>query len=171
MAADNREHGDRIEDHATVLHPQLRLVDDTVVEWFDAVTATSIETPARDVPPGGVVEIKSTVQRLASGGRGRFYLRERQHEWLVEADAWYLFVVVDDTHRHVYADRLVPADVVDDDLGEWWHGGDGRARYQQRAWTTWIDTERVTSHDIERGVATDGGTNQDDDGSEVQEGG
>jgi hypothetical protein len=171
MAADNREHGDRIEDHATILYPQLRLVDDDTVAWFDAVTATSIETPTGDVPPGGVVEIKSTVQRHATGDRGRFYLRQNQHEWLVEADAWYLFVVVDDTHRHIYADRLVPADVVDGDLGGWWNGGEGRASYQQRTWTTWIDASSVTPLDVEAAVATDGGQHQDDDGSEVQEGG
>jgi hypothetical protein len=159
MAADNREHGDRVEHTAANVYPQLRLVDDDTIEWFDAITATSITTPTGDVPPGGVVEIKSAVQRLASGGRGRFYLREGQHQRLVDAGGWYLFLVVDDTHRHVYATQLEPAQAVEDELGEWWHGGEGRARYQQRAWTTWLDTDTVTAHNpVNVGLATDGGT-------------
>ncbi|WP_226010508.1 hypothetical protein [Halomicrobium salinisoli] len=138
---------------ADVHVPQLRLVPDDVVDYYDAVAASLVQ-PSASVPfvgiclleRGTVVEIKSAQVTYADGARGRFYVRPAQHEALLEDGGVYLFAVcTSDADREVLALKVVPATVVDDVLGEdpWIDGGAGRSDYAQVAWSRIFDPEEV----------------------------
>jgi hypothetical protein len=130
--------------------PELQLVPDDVVEYYDAV-ATSLVTPRSDLPFVGLclleretpVEIKSVVATYADGSRGRFYVRPEQHDQLFEAAGVYLFAVCDGTDRDVIALKIVPATTVDAVIESWIDGGDGRSDYAQLAWSRVFDACEV----------------------------
>ena len=124
-------------------------------EHWDAVAQTAI-WPSGDVPMAGIcvveaglpVEIKSTmVVGTAAQRRGRFKLREQQHEALVERGAVYLFVVCEPRPDRVpLAMKIVPArsvgDVVDE-TASWRDELDGRGRKTQLTWTNVFDRAEV----------------------------
>lgn len=94
------------------------------------------------VERGAIVEIKSTmVVHTAAQRRGRYKLRRSQHEALLEANAFYVFVVCEPTpERDLLAMKLVPAAEVDELIGpdgvaDWRDEGDGRSTKAQIAWT------------------------------------
>lgn len=124
-------------------------------EHWDAVAQNAI-WPSADVPMAGIcvveadlpVEIKSTmVVGTAAQRRGRFKLREQQHEALVERGAVYLFVVCEPRpERAPLAMKIVPArtvgDVVDG-TASWRDELDGRGRKTQLTWTNVFDRGEV----------------------------
>lgn len=138
MSCQGRIAGDRAESACLELLPWLRYVSDETAEHYDAEAR---EDRGR-VAAGDVVEIKSAAVVLASEEPGRFYLRRRQHEELLEAGGWYLFLVVTPDEREVLGYQLEAADVVDDELlPTWWDGGPGRAEYRQVRWTAVLSEE------------------------------
>ena len=91
--------------------------------WFDArATATVTDTDGfGDVAAGTPVEVKSALWRIdANGGdrRGRWLLRERAHDQLLEADGEYALAVVRPT-EHIVGLVLRPAWFVDDLVTAW----------------------------------------------------
>ena len=121
----------------------LAYVPDTETEHVDA-RAETLVVPSRSLPfvgiclleVGSLVEIKSAIPRLASGRRGRFYLRREQHELLRDAGGSYLFAVCEPRPgREPVAMKVVPATVVDDAITAWRSGGDDRPECSQVAWS------------------------------------
>ena len=121
----------------------LAYVPDTETEHVDA-RAETLVVPSRSLPfvgiclleVGSLVEIKSAIPRLASGRRGRFYLRREQHELLCDAGGSYLFAVCEPRPgREPVAMKVVPATVVDDAITAWRSGGDDRPECSQVAWS------------------------------------
>jgi len=152
--AANKALGQSAEFSVREVVPQLGLVPDDVAEHYDAV-ATGVIVPGSDLPMVGIclvergtrLEIKSVAESYADGARGRFYVRRRQHEMLLEAGAVYLFAVCSDSHsRDVLALKAVPATIVDDVIPSWLDGGPGRQDYSQLAWSNVFDSEEV--HDV-----------------------
>lgn len=133
--------------------PALSYVGDATAEWFDArvegLLAPSNRLPFVDIlvlEDGSEVEIKAAQRRLASGGRGRYYLRQRQHERLVAAGASYLFAVYNPHTERVLSMLVVPATVVDRLLPDGWTAVEGdRAEegYRQLAWSNLFDPAEV----------------------------
>jgi hypothetical protein len=135
-----RKAGDRAEGAVCEVLPWLRYVTDETAQHYDAEARQSIGP----VESGDPVEIKSALVALADGGSGRFYLRRKQHERLLEVDGWYLFAVCTPQDREVLAWRFVRAVDVDDELlPVWWDGGDGRADYRQLTWTALFDEDEL----------------------------
>ncbi|RLM63479.1 hypothetical protein DVK05_14465 [Halorubrum sp. Atlit-8R] len=119
----------------------LAYVPDT--EHVDA-RAETLVVPSQSLPfvgiclleVGSLVEIKSAIPRLASGRRGRFYLRREQHELLRDAGGSYLFAVCEPRPgREPVAMKVVPATVVDDAITAWRSGGNDRPECSQVAWS------------------------------------
>ena len=119
----------------------------------DAVAARPLgpaEIPLASTPlvlAGRPVEIKAAQTRLASGERGRFYIRRGQHEALVAGGGYYLAAVYAPTRPDHEVRGLVacPATIVDELLPAWrTHGGDrpGEA-YTQLAWSNVVDPADV----------------------------
>jgi hypothetical protein len=147
--AQNRAAGEQTERHVATAIPELGLVPDDVVEWYDAVARSAI-FPAASLPMVGLcvvargtpVEIKSAVVRLSTWKRGRFYVRPEQHDRLVETGGVYVFAVVDDD-RQPLALKVVPATTFEAILPGWRSGGGGRSDYTQLAWSNLFATGRV----------------------------
>lgn len=142
MSATSRIAGDRSESEAIDELPWLRYVTDETAEHYDAV-ARETRWPLQEGDP---VEIKSAGVVLADGAPGRFYIRRRQHERLLEDDGWYLFVVCEPNpeRRRLLSYRFLEATAVDDDfLTKWWDAGDDRSEYRQIRWTDLIDKSEV----------------------------
>ena len=121
----------------------LAYVSDTDSEHIDA-RAVEIVEPSASLPfvgiclleVGSAVDIKSAIPRLASGQRGRFYLRRQQHEQLRDAGGSYLFAVCEPRPgREPVAMKVVPATIVDDVITSWRSGGDDRPECTQLAWS------------------------------------
>jgi len=129
----------------------LAYVPDDESEHIDARAETLVE-PSRTLPFVGIcllevgtaVEIKSAIPRLASGQRGRFYLRREQHEGLRGAGGSYLFAVCEPRPgREPVAMKIVPATVVDDAITSWRSGGDDRPSCAQISWSRIFDPSEV----------------------------
>ena len=102
---------------------------------FVSLCVLKVETP---------VEIKSAIPRLASGQRGRFYLRRKQHRRLRDDGGSYLFAVCDPRPaREPVAMKIVPATIVDDAITSWRSGGDDRPSCAQIAWSRIFDPSEV----------------------------
>lgn len=130
----------------------LAYVPDNEIEHADARALELLE-PSTSLPfvgiclleVGTLVEIKSTIPRLTSGRRGRFYLRREQHERLRNAGGSYLFAICEPRPaRAPVAMKIVPATVVDDVVSSWRSGGDGRPDCAQLAWGRIFDSTEVT---------------------------
>ncbi|GGL73688.1 hypothetical protein [Halocalculus aciditolerans] len=145
--------GEAIEAEVIQRVPSLAPVSDHVAEWHDA-RVDGLLTPSNDVHFGSicllenatVVEIKAAQVRLASGQRGRFYIRQRQHERLVQEAASYLFAVYDPQSFDVLAMLVCPASVVDDLLPAGWtevRGDRAETGYRQLAWSRLFTPELV----------------------------
>lgn len=152
-----RASGDAVE-AAVVQALPLRAVTDVVATHYDAVATRALWSD--DVPMTGVlvvedgahVEIKGCQRTLATGKRGRFYLRRGQLETLADEGAVILFAVYQPGRYHeLLAMRVAPAVQVLDlvaDLGGWLDPGDGRGRdgsqqYKQVTWSNVIAADAV----------------------------
>lgn len=133
---------------------ELDAVGDGSAEWHDARTTGPLQPGPEHsiesvllVESGTPVEIKSAQTRLASGNRGRFYLRKRQHERLVSEGAVYLFAVYDPRALSVIAMHVAPAVAVDERLPDGWTAVEDPTRredgFRQLTWTNFIAAETV----------------------------
>lgn len=111
-----------------------------------AIDAVALE--AVSIPANAEIEIKACSRRISDGSRsrrGRFYLRRRQHEQLLERGAWYLFVVYesddDGEIEEIVGTLAVPARVVDSIVSSWSDAGRGHGGIKQLTWTRLIDLE------------------------------
>jgi hypothetical protein len=124
-------------------------------EHHDAVATTAV-FPRQKLPfvgmcaleAGALVEIKSTMAvQTTVQRRGRFKLRQTQHEALLEAGGAYLFVVCQPRPaREAIAMKVVPATIVDhvvDAVASWRDERDGRGRKTQIAWSRIFDPPEV----------------------------
>lgn len=124
-------------------------------EHYDAVAKTAL-FPHADLPfvgicvleAGTVVEIKSTMAVYGSEQRrGRWKLRENQHQALLEAGGVYLFAVCEPRPaRPLISMKIVPATTVDhviDEVASWRDERDGRGRKTQLAWSRVFDVDEV----------------------------
>lgn len=148
------EIGEQIEEYALERLPSLSYVSDLSAEWHDAITDSimrnrpslefqgSAEYVATDTP----VEIKAAQRRIAGDRRGRFYLRQGQHQRLVAADAAYLFCVYDPDTLEILAMTAVSAHDVDKKLPDGWVDvGDYRSTrgFRQLSWSNFVAPSRV----------------------------
>jgi len=143
--------GDRAEGAAIDAVDELEHVPDTEVEHADARAERTI-APRPALPTvglplverGTLVEIKSAIARLETGGRGRFYVRRGQHDELVQDAAVYLFVVCAPTpDRAPIAMKLVPAVALEDVVSSWRDAGPDRPDYAQVRWGRIFDASEV----------------------------
>ena len=132
--------------------PELVSVPDSELRHADA-RVDGVVTPSPELPivgmclveTGTLVELKSAMARLASGGRGRFYLRRPQHKRLLDAGGVYLFAVAEPRPaREPIAMKIVPATIVDDVVGSWRDAGDDRADCAQVRWGRLFDSTEVS---------------------------
>ena len=132
-------------------HSELRHVPDSEAEHYDAVTTTLLE-PSDTLPfvglclleRGTAVEIKSCMVVYGERQRrGRFLVRQSQHDALLDEAGSYLFAVCAPTpHRELLATKVVPATIVDD-LVSSWIDRDGRSPYGQFAWSRVFRPEEI----------------------------
>jgi len=115
-------------------------------DHWDAITTAAvhdIETfQDLDVDRDTEIEIKSAAVVISGDRCGRFYLREQQHEALLEKDGWYLFTVAPPHDIEPLAMRLVPARIVDEMIDTWVIVED-RAPFKQFAWSQFIEPSEV----------------------------
>lgn len=145
----HREMGELVEEQVLEGVPEFEQVPDSEAEHYDAVSVCRVD-PDCGIPmiggyvivQGTPVEIKSALPRYRSGDRGRFYLRQRQHERLLEEDGWYLLSVVDEDRCEI-SSKLVRAVELDGVVPSWIDGGTGRQAYAQVTWTRVFETEQV----------------------------
>lgn len=129
--------GERAEAAVIQAIDELAPVDDQEAEHYDAEPVTAI-APSEEIRFAGMavleravpVEIKSCIPRLSSGQWGRFYLRENQHQRLVEDGGVYLFAVVTPHEREPIALKVAAARTVDGVVPSWIDAGE-RETYAQ----------------------------------------
>jgi len=143
--------GNRAESNVIEEVPELTYLPDTEVEHADAEAETAI-SPRPQLPTvalpvveqGTLVEIKSAIVRLESGGKGRFYLRREQHEAIVDEAGVYLFAVCEPTpDRSVLALKFVAATSLDDAVSSWRRAGPNRPEYTQLRWGRIFDADEI----------------------------
>jgi hypothetical protein len=145
--------GERAEAAVIQRVPELRWIPDDQDEHVDAVVTETFGA-RRDLPTVGLclleagtdVEIKSCMVRYGEDQRrGRFYLREQQHDELLDRGGVYLFAVTEPTpEREPVALKIVPASTVDS-LVPSWHDCRDRAAtgYTQLSWSRLFATGEV----------------------------
>ncbi len=150
----SKESGETVEGNVIQCVPELRYVSDRTAEWHDAETIALFEPPHDAVTFYGInllavgipVEIKAAQIWYESGQRGRFYIRKRQHERLLDAGGAYLFAVYVPRPDHpVRAMGVMPASLVDELLPDGWTSRDrsGEEGYRQLAWSRILDPADV----------------------------
>ena len=148
ILAASKDAGEAVETNVITRVPEIEAVPDTEAEWCDA-RVIEAGLPPTSVPllPGVPVEIKAARVRLASGRRGRFYVRRRQHERLVAEGSVYVFAVYEETSgRPIRGLRVAAADAVDALLPDGWTDVDGprsETGYRQLAWSRLLDTVAI----------------------------
>ncbi|SNZ06439.1 hypothetical protein SAMN06269185_1171 [Natronoarchaeum philippinense] len=149
--ASSKRAGERAEGNVIDAVPELAHLPDTEVEHVDAEVETAISPrPALPtvalpvVEQGTLVEIKSAMVRLDSGGHGRFYLRREQHKAVLDAEGVYLFAVCEPTpDRAILALKFVPATSIDDVVSSWRRAGPDRPEYTQLRWGRIFDADEI----------------------------
>lgn len=98
------------------------------------------------VESGTAVEIKScSAVVTAAQDRGRFYLRQTQHDYLRDQGGVYLFAVTPPHDDRPLALKFVPATIVGDAVPSW-HDLDGRETYARLTWSRIFDPAAVGPH-------------------------
>ena len=150
----SKESGETVEANVVQRVPELRYVSDRTAEWHDAEVIALFEPPHPEVTFFGInllavgvpVEIKAAQLWYSSGQRGRFYVRKRQHQRLLNAAGAYLFAVYVPRPGHpVRTMGVVPASLVDEYLPDGWTTRDrsGEEGYRQLAWSRVFDPDDV----------------------------
>lgn len=132
--------GERAESAVIEAIDELEPVSDSDAEHYDAVPSTAV-FPSDMVRMVGIavaeagipIEVKTTVPRISTGSRGRFYLRRKQHRRLSEEGGCYLLAVTTTDEREPLAMVLVAARTLSDVIPSW-IDGNHRADYAQIAW-------------------------------------
>ncbi|MFD1641450.1 hypothetical protein [Halohasta litorea] len=150
-AASSKRGGENAESAVIQRHPELEYVADTEARHYDA-RVSELLCPSPMLPfvglcvleVGTVVEIKSAMAVYGqSQRRGRFQLRRKQHQRLVDEAGVYLFAVCEPRpERSVIAAKVVPATSVSSLVFSWIDTGD-RADYAQLAWSRIFDESEV----------------------------
>ena len=136
--------------------PEITYVTDRKAHWHDARVDEVLE-PGADLfgvginllEVGTAVEIKGCQLAYANNRSGRFYVRKRQHERLVDEAGAYLFAVYDllgGTEHRVVAMAIAAATTVDELLSDGWttrEDRSGEEGYRQLAWSRVIDPEVI----------------------------
>lgn len=150
-AAPNKQRGETAE--AAIIEQVPELVpapgrDDHV----DAIVEETID-PRPELPTvclplveqGQEVEIKSCSVVLSQGSKGRFNIRQGQHDHLVDQGELYLFAVLEPNRPVPIAMKIVAATtidaVLDDDYS--WLDLDGRETFTQVRWTRIFSRDEV----------------------------
>ncbi|WP_049890516.1 hypothetical protein [Halogeometricum borinquense] len=149
--APSKRGGNAAESAVHQLVDGLRYVPDSEAEHYDA-EVVELLSPSADLPFVGIcllevgvaVEIKSAMAVYGQAQRrGRFLIRQSQHEHLLDVGGVYLFAVCEPTPaRDVISMKVVPASLVDE-LEFSWVGRDTRAPYAQFAWSRIFVPEEV----------------------------
>ena len=150
----SKESGEIVEANVIQRVQELTHVSDQTAKWHDAEVVALFEPPHDSVTFHGInllavgipVEIKAAQIWYNSGQRGRFYIRKRQHERLLDAGGAYLFAVYIPKSGHsVRAMAVLPASLVDELLPTGWTTRDrsGEDGYRQLAWSRVLDPENV----------------------------
>jgi len=148
----SKRSGELIEAEVLDLVDELEYVSDREVEWHDARVRAPLEPPVDGLvfcsinllPVGAEVEIKAAQVRLASGARGRIYVRQGQHETLLEQGAFYLVAVYEPRDHRVVAMALIPASILDELKPDGWievEADRSERGYRQLAWSNIVDPE------------------------------
>lgn len=150
-AASSKRGGENAAAEVIQRYPELEYVPDTDAQHYDA-RVSELLCPSEALPfvgmclleVGTAVEIKSTMVVYGEDqSRGRFYLRRKQHQRLIEESAVYLFVVCEPRPaRPVIAAKIIPATSVGGLVSSWIDGGD-RADYAQITWGRIFDDTEV----------------------------
>lgn len=147
----SQQAGENAESAVLEAVPALEYVPDSEAGHYDARTTTPV-TSSETLPFAEIsvleadseVEIKSTMAVYGEKQRrGRFYLRQKQHERLEADEGVYLFAVCEPRpDRNVIAMKILPATAVGD-LPYSWIERDGRPDYAQFAWSRVFDPSEV----------------------------
>lgn len=158
MTASSKQSGERIEAAVVQRIDGLRWVPDSERRGIDAEATQSIPSSEElrldgicSIESGTPVEIKSASVRLASGQRGRFYLRRQQHERLLGVDGLYLFAIYAPTDYRILSMTVVPATVAGERVPSW-RPLDGRYDYAQVGWTRFVPPSTVPREGGEAGA-------------------
>lgn len=151
-----KEAGEALEEAVIEKVPGLVAVPDSEADWHDARTTASLTAGAIplvgvcSIGPNTPVEVKGCQYRKSRGGgrtrRGRWYIKRRAHERLVENGGVYAFAVyVPRADLEVVGLRFVPARLVDEVIPSWIDVGGGRSENQvaQPTWTSLLSPELV----------------------------
>lgn len=161
--ASSKASGDALEAAVVQAVDALEYVSDRAATWHDART-TSLLTPSDRLPfysiavvePDTAVEIKGCQVRTSNGDRptrGRFYVKRRAHERLLEAAGMYLLVVyVPRPGLPQVARALVPASIVDELLRGRWYDVAGKRSENEVAKLAWSHVIEPASVDIDRSI-------------------
>ncbi|WP_247729480.1 hypothetical protein [Halovivax limisalsi] len=154
--------GDAIEADVIQSIDALRYVGDGTATWHDAETTGLLEASTSlpfygivVVEPETPIEIKACQVRTSNGSRstrGRFYVKRRAHQQLVDAAGMYLFAIyVPRPGLPNQARALVPATLVDELLKERWYDVDGERSEQSVAKLAWSHVIDPATVDLSRG--------------------
>lgn len=154
--------GESVEANVLQRVDQLAYVSDREAEWCDAHVESLLDPTTTDdvtfcginlLGKGTPVEIKSAQRELASGQRGRIFIRQRQHERLLDEAASYLVAVYDPRpgrNQRVLGMAVIPASLLDALLPDGWTSVDGdrsEQGYRQLAWSRILDPSDVAGGD------------------------
>jgi len=111
---------------------------------IDAEPAVYVDAPASAIDDETEVEIKACLRVQSDGQRGRFYIRETQHRYLLDHDGVYLLAVYDagvEKIRHVDPEEVSIAGFVIasastiEHVRNPWYETDDREKYTQICWS------------------------------------
>ncbi|MWG33130.1 hypothetical protein [Halomarina oriensis] len=145
--------GETVEAVAVQEVENLTFVPDREAQWHDAVVEGVLCPRVADIgfvgipllESGTAVEIKGA-QLTSGAARGRWFIRQRQHERLVEERGAYLLCVHDRRGEELLAMAVILASTLEGLLPDGWTSVDGdrsEQGYRQLAWSRVFDPEDV----------------------------
>lgn len=130
-----KEIGEEMEWEIGTNDPDLELVGDGEADWFDARRSDGTET-----------EIKTCAFRISDGEssrRGRFLIKRRAHNRLLEAGGRYRFGVYLQGDREIVVVVDVPAEVVEEEIERWNDPDSKNYEFAQLRWPRVIPVDEV----------------------------
>jgi len=138
--ADNADFGLNAETAATERWPIERVQDNgDAPDWYDGRFVADLESDLGGVIVGeGTLVESKACRREYRERRGRWWIRRRNHQKLLEADGEYVLAVYDPTGE-ILRQGLVSASTIDAIVdGNWWDagaGGNQAEEYVQLPWS------------------------------------
>lgn len=144
-SADNADWGRSVETVASNQWPSIQLVDDDMI---DGRTVDAIETDGGHtvVEPETPIEVKACRIEVSGGRSGRWWLRKRNHETLVEDDGVYALGVYDERAETVRRLSLVGASTMDILVEGRWCDAGSRHETRQCAQLPWTEVYETLDH-------------------------